>query len=149
MMFPISIIFYSSFAVTQVNTISSEENENSSSFFQTNYKCSMCAPRVTRHTSCRYSSSSQTACESCSDTLHCFFPYWRTPSWFSIANAAPVLKLWIPLPNWLTAGCVSPKFEPKMPLNAHNRLVCMKIKNTECLMLSTSRHFPQLTPGGR
>jgi hypothetical protein len=84
-------LFLFKFNVTQVNTISSEEKENSSSFFQTNCKCSMCAPRVPRHTLCRYSSSSQTPCESCSDTLH----YWQTPSRFSIANAAPVLKLWI------------------------------------------------------
>jgi hypothetical protein len=48
-----------------------------------------------------------------------------------------------------TAGWVSPKFYPQMPLNAHDRLIYMRIKNTERFLFSTCRHFPQLSPGGR
>jgi hypothetical protein len=40
-------------------------------FFFDNYRCSMCAPRVTRHTSIRYSSSCHMHQHGCIDILHC------------------------------------------------------------------------------
>ena len=39
--------------------------------FFDNYRCSMCAPRVTRHTAIRYSSSCHTRQNGCIDILHC------------------------------------------------------------------------------
>jgi glucose-6-phosphate isomerase len=43
--------FLHKFDTTQINTISTDEKENSQSFFQTHHKCTMCAPRITQHTS--------------------------------------------------------------------------------------------------
>jgi hypothetical protein len=66
--------------------------------FFDNCRCSMCAPRVTRHTSIRYSSSCHTRARQhiCIDILHCRDdPCLKARTTAAVAR---LLRLWVRIP---------------------------------------------------
>jgi len=90
-----------------------------------NWRCSMCAPRVTRHTSIRYSS---------------FMPHTRQHGCSLLAQTPSFSKLFIPRTNGLVCRRVLCVLCTKYALHSNNRRTRLIFQHTKRL-LPQSGHF--------
>ena len=90
-----------------------------------NWRCSMCAPRVTRHTSIRYSS---------------FMPHTRQHGCSLLAQTPSFSKLFIPRTNGLVCSRVLCVLWTKCTLQSNHRLIRVIFQHTKRL-LPRNGHF--------